>query len=127
MTLMKIVGLVITITAVRVEVGVVQGIFEDLLGARTRELEVLIQIPSAVAKIPRDLREPTVEDNPVLTGKVLFLRIHIFVGNFTLKWAIHKLKIEVRTLQFSIIRKCHLTQSIRLGVKFPIYIHQGPC
>ena len=78
MTLMKIVGLVITITAVRVEVGVVQGIFEDLLGARTRELEVLIQIPSAVAKIPRDLREPTVEDNPVLTGKVLFLK-YIFM------------------------------------------------
>ena len=127
MTLMKIVGLVITITAVRVEVGVVQGIFEDLLGARTRELEVLIQIPSAVAKIPRDLREPTVEDNPVLTGKLPFLYIHIFVGNFILKWAIHKLKIEVRTLQFSIIRKCHLTQSIRLGVKSPICIHQGPC
>jgi hypothetical protein len=52
---------------VRVEVGAVQGIFEGLLGARTRELEVLTQIPSAAAKIRRDLRDPTVEDNPVLT------------------------------------------------------------
>ena len=68
MTLMKIVGLVITIT-VRVEVGAaVQGTFEVLLGVRTRELEVLTQILSAAAKIRRDLRELTVEDNPVLTG-----------------------------------------------------------
>ena len=74
MTLMKTVGLVITITAVRVEVGAALEIFEDLLEALqpqvASEVEVLTQIPSAAAKLRRDPREPIVEDNPALTGKI---------------------------------------------------------
>ena len=62
MTSMKTVGLVITTTAVKVGVG------EPPVAS---EAEVLTQIPSAVAKLLRDHRDHTGEDNPVLTGMYL--------------------------------------------------------